>query len=169
LNIPSVRFDPTHEPENSVGDGVTEITLTQSDGTTTTMTACDVTKIVSVTAFGKTFKIHQGLVSSIQAINAAWEAMPEAERYVVNSIGGYNCRKVKGSNNWSSHAFGTAVDINPSKNPFGSELETDMPEAFVSLWTSQGWGWGGAWTSVKDAMHFSKYPPSEGGNGIISN
>jgi len=169
IEIPIARFNPANEPETSVGEDISEITLNVSGGGTETMSACDTTKIVSVTAFGKTFQIHQGLVSSIQAVNSAWEAMPINERYLVASIGGYNCRKVKGTNSWSSHAFGTAVDINPSANPFGPSLETDMPESFVNLWTSQGWGWGGGWTSVKDAMHFSKYPTIEGGNATISN
>ena len=37
-----------------------------------------------------------------------------------------------------------------------------MPKAFVQAFTSEGFGWGGAWTSVKDAMHFS-LSPNEGG------
>lgn len=170
ITIPTVSINPKFEPENSVGDGVTQITLNTSGGGTVTMTACDETQLSSVVAFGgKTITIHQGLVNSITAINAAWEAMPAANRYAVNSIAGFNCRKVSGTNSWSSHAFGTAVDINPDKNPFGPNLVTDMPTSFVNLWTSQGWGWGGGWDSVKDAMHFSKYPTSEDGDGIISN
>lgn len=169
ISIPNVSTNPDFEPEDSVGEGVDQITLNLSGGGTTTMTACDTSQIVNVTAFGKTFPIHQGLVSSIQSIDAAWQAMPVDTRYQVNTIYGYNCRRVRGTTAWSSHAFGTAVDINPTKNPFGINLVTDMPTSFRDLWTSHGWGWGGSWNSKKDAMHFSKYPTSEGGDGVIGN
>ncbi len=169
ITIPKANFIPRYEPETGVGENVETITLNLVGGGTTTMTACDETKIVPITAFGKTFRIHQGLVTNIQAVEQQWLAMPEDQRYKITSIGGYNCRKVKGTQTWSSHAFGTAVDINPNKNPFTSgPLVTDMPPSFVQLWTSHGWGWGGGWDSVKDAMHFSKYPTAEDGDATIS-
>lgn len=168
ITIPKANFVPRLEPETGAGPGVETITLNTTSGGTTTMTACDETKIVPITAFNKNFHIHQGLVSSIHAVEQQWLAMPPDQRYKIKDIGGYNCRRVNGTNSWSSHAFGTAVDINHNQNPFtNGALVTDMPPSFVQMWTSQGWGWGGNWTSVKDAMHFSKYPPQEQGNGII--
>jgi hypothetical protein len=170
ITIPDVSFNPTYENEDSVGAGTDSITLNLQGGGTTVVNNCDTTKMVTVTAFGgHTFQIYQGLVSSIQAIDAAWQAMPADQRYIVNSIGGYNCRKVAGTQSWSAHAFGVAVDINPSKNPFGITLITDMPPSFRQLWTSHGWGWGGSWNSKKDAMHFSKHPISEGGDNMVTN
>jgi hypothetical protein len=54
---------------------------------------------------------------------------------------------------------------------------TDMPESFVSLWNNAGWGWGGIWSSKKDAMHFSlvtaeggriaRFGASSSGSGFI--
>ena len=41
-----------------------------------------------------------------------------------------------------------------------------MPKEFVKAFTSEGFGWGGAWKSVKDAMHFS-LSPNEGGKPSI--
>lgn len=77
------------------------------------------------------------------------------------SAGGtYNCRKIAGSNNWSLHSYGIAIDLNPSKNPYNS-TKTDMPEAFrkdvKSIKTNNGkqvFGWGGDWSGTKDTMHW---------------
>lgn len=174
ITIPTVYINPEFEPETGIGTGADgeTITLNVAGGGTTTLTACDETRMEQVTAFGKTFKIYEGLVSNIQSINTEWLATPEDQRYEVKKIGGYNCRRVKGTNTWSAHAYGLAVDINQDQNPFSppsqNQLTTDMPPEFREMWTSHGWGWGGSWTTLKDAMHFSKYPTTEGGNGLVS-
>ncbi len=170
ITIPKASINPANEPEDSVGAGINQVTLNVEGGGTTTVNNCDQAKMTSTTAFGgHTFKIYKGLVGSIQSVSTAWEAAGGDNFYQIDSIAGYNCRKVKGTNSWSAHAFGLAVDINPDKNPFGSTLVTDMPPTFVQMWTAYGWGWGGAWTSRKDAMHFSKHPTSEGGDNTVAN
>jgi hypothetical protein len=86
----------------------------------------------------------------------------------------FNCRTVAGTTTWSQHAHGTAVDLNPVRNPY-VRGETVEPPAGVD-WTDRndirpgmvveggpvvaafdrlGWGWGGRWTSAKDHQHFS--------------
>ena len=30
----------------------------------------------------------------------------------------FNCRPATGSSNWSNHAYGEAIDINPRENPY---------------------------------------------------
>lgn len=87
----------------------------------------------------------------------------------------FNCRRVDGTNRWSNHAFGTAIDINPIENPYvGSSGTTShtasipflrrMPAragmaaeggALVAAFDSIGWGWGGRWSGIKDYQHFS--------------
>lgn len=174
ITIPTVYINPANEPETGIGTGSTgeTITLDVVGGGTVNVVACDQTRMQEVTAFGKTFKIYEGLVTFIQAVDAQWIAAGGNDFYEIKSIGGYNCRKVKGTNTWSAHAFGVAVDINPGQNPFSppsqNQLTTDMPPTFVQMWTSQGFGWGGAWTTLKDAMHFSKHPTVEGGNNIVT-
>jgi D-alanyl-D-alanine carboxypeptidase len=76
------------------------------------------------------------------------------------------------SGNWSMHAYGLAVDINPRENPYvGCGVSHDpvgrryidrtplrkgmVTPAVVRAFRSIGWGWGGDWTGVKDWMHFS--------------
>jgi D-alanyl-D-alanine carboxypeptidase len=86
----------------------------------------------------------------------------------------FNCRYVEGTNRWSNHAYGTAIDINPIENPYVSGGATSHPasrpyvdrarrrpgmafegSALVRAFDRIGWGWGGRWTSVKDYQHFS--------------
>ena len=77
------------------------------------------------------------------------------------------------SGRWSNHAYGLAVDINPTENPYiGCGMSRDpatrpyrdrsrhrrgmVSPRVVRAFASVGWGWGGAWTGdTKDYMHFS--------------
>ncbi len=56
--------------------------------------------------------------------------------------------------NLSEHAYGLAVDVNWTTNPLGGS--TDYPPGFVNAWKSEGFVWGGDWTSPKDYMHYQK-------------
>jgi len=87
---------------------------------------------------------------------------------------GYNGRRMRGSDSWSMHAYGLAIDINPVENPYikkgsvtpplgagfayramgGQGMVTD-PGVVVQAFKSIGWKWGGDWKTVKDYMHFS--------------
>ena len=86
----------------------------------------------------------------------------------------FNCRGVPGSTSWSQHAYGRAVDINPRENPEvrdgvvsprdGRRYLERSPSvkglivrdgAAVRAFRKIGWGWGGAWHSLKDYQHFS--------------
>lgn len=84
--------------------------------------------------------------------------------------GGYNCRPITGGDGPSLHAYGIAVDINPSRNPYTRRrLITDMPAAMTASIAAmrtvsghQVFRWGGDWDTdgvtgdqtVWDAMHF---------------
>ena len=75
--------------------------------------------------------------------------------------------------NWSEHAYGEAVDLNPVENPYvGCGMTRDksalsyldrtgcrrgmVTPAVVAAFADAGWGAGGSWTgSTKDYMHFS--------------
>ena len=88
----------------------------------------------------------------------------DGQGYEINSLGGYVDRDVRGKPGVKSiHAHGAAIDINPSTNPMGSTLITDMPADIGSIAKQMGLGWGGNWTTPKDAMHFSM-AKSEGGD-----
>jgi hypothetical protein len=77
------------------------------------------------------------------------------------------------SGHWSMHAYGLAVDLNPTENPYvGCGQSRDpstkpyrdrtrhkrgmVDDRVVAAFASVGWGWGGSWAgSTKDYMHFS--------------
>jgi hypothetical protein len=87
----------------------------------------------------------------------------------------FNCRNATGSSNWSNHAYGLAIDLNPLENPYVSGGRTShrgsvkyldrskhlrgmihQGDVVVRAFESIGWGWGGYWTgSVEDLQHFS--------------
>lgn len=92
-----------------------------------------------------------------------------------NLTTGFVCRNAVGSDSWSMHAYGLAVNINPFHNPYykndlvrpelasayldredarpGMIIEDDpVVRAFAEI----GWPWGGNWNTLKDWMHFSE-------------
>lgn len=76
------------------------------------------------------------------------------------SSGGYNYRNIRGGNQLSQHAFGTAIDLNSLTNPRGQSA-TDIPQA-AELAKKWGLEWGGNWQSNPDPMHF-EYTGEQGG------
>ena len=111
------------------------------------------------TPSGKTFTIaslyadnFQGLVDELEGDLG----------YEIRSIGGLSNRNIAGTNTRSWHTMGLAIDINPAQNGHmkPGPLVTDMPAGgtgslMKALANKYGLGWGGAWNSSKDAMHFS--------------
>lgn len=79
----------------------------------------------------------------------------ENEGYSIESIGGYNLKTKKSdASSLSQHAFGNAIDINPSRNPYHTS-QTDMPKNISALAARWGISWGGDWSEKqKDPMHF---------------
>jgi hypothetical protein len=93
-----------------------------------------------------------------------------------NNTSGFNCRGVPGSNSWSEHAYGSAIDINPVQNPYLPTPGDIQPrrglrfvdrsrqhpamihegDPVVRAFDGVGWGWGGRWSSLKDWQHFSR-------------
>ena len=109
----------------------------------------------------------------------AWEAftrvMARHDVLFLESAGGtYNCRVIQSSGKWSMHAFGLAIDVNPSENPQQSPLTTVFTDAFIeaveSMVTASGrqvFLWGGHF-STPDTMHFQiGARPDEIATGII--
>ena len=87
----------------------------------------------------------------------------------------FNCRFVAGTQRWSEHAFGKALDLNPIENPYVTTSGHVSPPAgkpfadrsrdaegmvhggdsTVRAFKHVGWGWGGNWSGTKDFQHFS--------------
>ena len=95
-----------------------------------------------------------------------------------DNTSGFNCRLVAGSDGWSRHAFGAAIDLNPVRNPYvqpsgveppagrrfatldrraGAEVPAGVirsDDVVVQAFARIGWLWGGDWSSSKDYQHF---------------
>jgi hypothetical protein len=87
----------------------------------------------------------------------------------------FNCRTVAGTDRWSEHAFGHAIDVNPIENPYVTSDGYVSPPAgapyrdrsqrapglihrrgpVVAAFAANGWAWGGNWSWPKDYQHFS--------------
>ncbi|AXC16114.1 hypothetical protein ACPOL_6932 (plasmid) [Acidisarcina polymorpha] len=98
---------------------------------------------------------------------------------------GFYCRKAQDApKEWSGHAYGIAVDLNPFDNPFHDAKEGWWPkgadarskrddtkgkvspstEAF-QIFARHGWAWGGFYSGEPDYMHF--YKATLGGSGNV--
>ena len=93
-----------------------------------------------------------------------------------NNTSGFNCRGIPGTDNWSHHAYGRAIDLNPLLNPFidsAGGFEPANAAAYldrsridpgllhpgdpaVLAFTDRGWQWGGDWTTPVDYQHFER-------------
>ncbi len=93
------------------------------------------------------------------------------------TTGGFNYRKIAGSDRYSCHAYGLAVDINWQLNPVTRDgsIKTNFLDSTINnisnIKTQDGlpiFRWGGNYNSYKDPMHFEIYvTPEELAVGII--
>ena len=93
-----------------------------------------------------------------------------------DNTSGFNCRYAvtTGPRQWSVHAYGEAIDVNPVENPYleAGEVEPAAGAAFLNradrrpgmavpngvlnaAFASIGWQWGGRWSASPDYQHFS--------------
>src|SRR6201993_4542297 len=93
-----------------------------------------------------------------------------------NNTSAFNCRGIPGSSQWSQHAYGRAIDLNPLVNPCiyaGGAFEPHNAAAYldrsrtdpallhggdpaVHVFTDRGWRWGGDWSTPIDYQHFER-------------
>jgi D-alanyl-D-alanine carboxypeptidase len=129
-----------------------------------------VTSVVKVfsTLYAKRFPIHLMVpTSNFQGKDPASMA--------ADNTSGFNCRYAvtTGPKQWSVHAYGEAIDVNPVQNPYvfngvaqpvagkayvhRGDVRSGMAEVNGVLnkaFASVGWFWGGRW-SAPDYQHFS--------------
>lgn len=93
-----------------------------------------------------------------------------------NNTSAFNCRTIPGTNEWSPHAYGRAIDLNPLVNPClyaSGYFEPRNAAAYldrsridpgllhdgdpaVRVFADRGWRWGGEWTAPLDYQHFER-------------
>jgi D-alanyl-D-alanine carboxypeptidase len=89
----------------------------------------------------------------------------------------FNCRPITGGKKFSQHSYGTAIDLNPYRNPYvnngkararpgiATYVTRDPAVAKVGViypngpvvpaFEKRGFKWGGYWDNPKDYQHFS--------------
>lgn len=91
-----------------------------------------------------------------------------------NNTEAFSCRPSRGTTQWSQHAYGLAVDVNPFQNPYvkGARVLPELASSYTDrararpgmiepggvvtrAFQEAGWGWGGSWSGLKDYEHFS--------------
>ena len=92
-----------------------------------------------------------------------------------NNTSAFNCRHIPGTDEWSPHAYGRAIDINTLLNPClyaSGYFEPENAAAYLDrnrtdpgvlhngdpaerVFTDRGWKWAGDWTTP-DYQHFER-------------
>ena len=138
---------------------------------TMVVNASVVTSVVRVfaTLYAQRFPIHSMVPeSNFQGKDPASMA--------ADNTSGFNCRYAvtTGPKQWSVHAYGEAIDVNPVQNPyvFNGVAQPVAGKAYVNrrdvragmaevggvlndAFASVGWLWGGRWSGAPDYQHFS--------------
>jgi hypothetical protein len=66
--------------------------------------------------------------------------------------GCYAPRRIRPRGDLSLHAWGLAIDLNASANPYGGRSHQDP--RLVRIMRRHGFTWGGDWPTIRDPMHF---------------
>jgi hypothetical protein len=121
--------------------------------------------------FGKLYQARFPIEEMRVTSKAELDAAPTGDG---NGTGSFTCRPVRGQAQWSAHASGLAIDVNPFCNPYtkGNLVLPELASAYLDrgrdrpgmiragdiverAFTAIGWTWGGTWQSPQDLMHFS--------------
>lgn len=82
--------------------------------------------------------------------------------YSPASAWAYNCRSIDGTDRYSLHSYGVAIDLDPVENPYtdgdpySGKMKPHHVKAVLAIKNAGGrsiWSWGGNWRKP-DRMHF---------------
>ena len=126
-----------------------------------------------IAVFGRLYA-HRFPIRKMVPIDAYGGSDPAST--AADNTAAFNCRYAvaSGPPQWSMHAYGEAIDVDPVENPYieGGVVQPPAGAAYlnrsvyrpgmavpggelVAAFTSVGWGWGGSWGSTPDYQHFS--------------
>lgn len=109
-----------------------------------------------------------GVAARLAAVSAELDALPQRfDKFLLKPAGGYNCRKIAGTQQMSPHGYGIAVDIAPGPAHYwrwdrAAEqvpplYRNTVPFEIVAIFEKHGFIWGGKWSHF-DTMHFEYRP-----------
>jgi hypothetical protein len=113
------------------------------------------------------FNERHGAAEALRRVSAELDRLPRRfHRYVVQTAGTFNWRRIKGTTRLSAHAFAIAVDINvkytdywrwAKRSDAHPEYRNRVPYEIVEVFERHGFIWGGKWHHF-DTMHFEYRP-----------
>jgi len=119
---------------------------------------------------GKTLRVTSvnGVADALRKVSDALDKLPRRfMKYLRPSAGTYHCRTIAGTDRFSVHAFGAAVDINAKYGDYwrwsGAEpgdtlvYRNRIPWEIVEIFEQHGFIWGGKWYHY-DTLHFEYRP-----------
>ena len=108
-----------------------------------------------------------GVDRHLAAISRELDELPASDKKYLYPPGGtYACRSVADTGQTSMHAWGAAIDINPSQSDYWMWHQSvggfphyvnRVPAAIVQVFEQHGFIWGGRWSHY-DTMHFEYRP-----------
>lgn len=129
--------------------------------------------VEEVQGFFRLAREHRFPIYSVIPISSPRFDWSDDKSMEANNSSGFNYRFIAGTDVFSKHAYGRAIDINPRLNPYvrdgvslpaGAVYEPGKPGVFTSnsplvvYLKKHGWVWGGDWVSPRpqDNHHFQK-------------
>lgn len=100
-------------------------------------------------------KVSDSLQRILHRIADHYDSFKDLQADGLDLFGGcYNFRRMRGGNQFSRHAWGIAIDLNPAENGLHTRRDkATMPEWVLDIFEAEGWKCGGrAWG--RDFMHF---------------
>jgi hypothetical protein len=121
----------------------------------------DPAKLVSMTFFGQQVRVHEKVAPCLAAVER--DLRDQQTPYVVRAVSSY-----REDRPYWFHAYGAAIDINPSQNPqclpngggldpqgrCDSPMPYDIPREWIETFERYGFFWGGDFRRSADYMHF---------------
>jgi hypothetical protein len=106
--------------------------------------------------------LHRKIIDAWHRVQKRLAAAPEAQPFLARLGGGYAARAIAGTDRLSAHAFGIAIDLDPSKTHYWRwdkppAWRNTVPQAIVDAFEAEGFIWGGRWYHY-DTMHFEFRP-----------
>ncbi len=120
--------------------------------------------------YGKNVKFTKinGAAAALQHVSNELDKLPQRFlAYLRPTQGTYNCRAIAGTNRYSAHRFGIAIDIAAAHSHYWAWSKPDAdgrfpyknetPWEIVHIFEKHGFIWGGKWYHY-DTMHFEYRP-----------
>ncbi len=117
-------------------------------------------------------KLTEAKFPIIKVIPVSYYNWSDEESMADNNTSCFNYRKIYGASEFSRHAYGRAIDVNPFFNPYvakdgsvhpkGAYYDINRPGTIteesdvVNVFEKHNWIWGGRWQDRKDWQHFEK-------------